>query len=85
MRWLAWCWDPDPTDSSYIVDYAFLLREADGSVTVEQDRHVEGLFSRAAWLETMTSVGCEARMVPCPHSELEPGSYELFVGIKPKS
>jgi SAM-dependent methyltransferase len=84
MRWLAWCWDPDPSDNTYTVDYAFLLREADGSVTVEHDRHLEGLFSRADWLATLTSVGFEARMVPCPHSELEPGSYEVFIGIKPQ-
>jgi SAM-dependent methyltransferase len=85
MRWLAWCQDPDPSDHTYIVDYAFLLREADGTVTATDDRHIEGLFPRAAWLETMTSVGFEARMVPCPHSELEPGSYEVFLGIRPKS
>ena len=32
----------------------------------------------------MTDAGFEARMVPCPHSDLEPGSYEVFLGIKPK-
>ncbi|MBM4409632.1 MAG: class I SAM-dependent methyltransferase, partial [Chloroflexi bacterium] len=46
FRYLAWCWDPDPADDTYVVDYAFLLREADGSVRVVHDRHVEGLFAR---------------------------------------
>ncbi len=51
MRWVAWTWDPDPTDSTYTVDYAYLLRAPDGSVRVEQDRHIEGLFARAEWLQ----------------------------------
>jgi SAM-dependent methyltransferase len=83
-RYLAWCWDPDPADSTYTVDYAFLFREADGSVRADRDRHVEGLFSRETWLATIADVGFTPRMVPCPHSELEPGSYEVFIGVKPK-
>jgi SAM-dependent methyltransferase len=83
MRYLEWTWDPDPADSTYTVDYAYLLRGPDGSVRVEHDRHVEGLFSRAEWLQVMADTGFEARMVPCPHSDLEPGSYEVFIGIKP--
>jgi SAM-dependent methyltransferase len=27
LRYLEWTWDPDPADSSYVVDYAYLLRE----------------------------------------------------------
>ena len=41
FRYLEWTWDPDPADDTYIVDYAFLLREPDGSMAVEHDRHVE--------------------------------------------
>ena len=47
VRFLEWTWDPDPLDTTYTVDYAYLLRDADGSVRVEHDRHVEGLFPRA--------------------------------------
>jgi hypothetical protein len=32
LRYLEWTWDPDSTDDTYIVDYAFLLREASGAV-----------------------------------------------------
>ena len=83
MRYLEWAWDPDPTDTTYTVDYAYLLRGPDGSVRVEHDRHIEGIFARAEWLQAMTDAGFGARMVPCPHSDLEPGSYEVFVGVKP--
>ncbi len=82
MRWIAWTWDPDPGDSTYTVDYAYLLRAPDGSVRVEQDSHIEGLFTRAEWLQAMADAGFEARMVPCPHSEVEPSLYEVFVGIR---
>jgi hypothetical protein len=85
LRYLEWSWDPDPTDSTYTVDYAFLLREADGSMCVEWDRHVEGLFARADWLRLMRAVGFEPKVVPFDHSELEPGQYELFVGTRPAS
>jgi SAM-dependent methyltransferase len=83
-RFLEWTWDPDPLDSTYTVDYAYLLREADGSVRVEHDRHVEGLFPRATWLRLLSEAGFQARSVPVEHSELEPGSYELFVATRPR-
>jgi SAM-dependent methyltransferase len=28
LRGVEWAWDPDPADTQYIVEYAFLLREA---------------------------------------------------------
>ena len=47
LRYLEWAYDPDPADTSYLVDYAFLLRAPDGRTRIEHDRHVEGLFPRA--------------------------------------
>ena len=77
-------WDPDPSDTTYVVDYAYLLRTPDGNVRLEHDRHVEGLFSRADWTGLLQTVGFEAaRSVPFEHSELEPGSHEVFVARKP--
>lgn len=84
MRYLEWTWDPDPDDSTYTVDYAYLLRDADGSVRVEHDRHVEGLFARATWLDKLADVGFKARVVRFEHTQVEPGSYELFVGERPR-
>jgi len=82
-RFLEWTWDPDPLDTTYTVDYAYLLREADGSARVAHDRHVEGLFPRATWLRLLEEAGFQARAVPVEHSELEPGTYELFVATRP--
>jgi SAM-dependent methyltransferase len=83
LRYLAWTWDPDPADTTYVVDYAYLLRTADGSVGVEHDRHVEGLFARADWLRLLREVGFDAaRAMPLEHSEVEPGRHELFVAVR---
>lgn len=76
LRYLEWTWDPDPSDDTYVADYAFLLRHRDGSVSVEHDRHVEGLFSRAQWLEWMREAGLPAR------GETDPWRREVFFGIR---
>jgi SAM-dependent methyltransferase len=80
LRYLEWAWDPDPTDTTYQVDYAFLLRGADGGVRVAHDRHVEGLFSRADWVRLLADAGFDARAIPYRHSEVD---YEItvFLGI----
>jgi SAM-dependent methyltransferase len=83
LRYLEWTWDPDPADNTYLVDYAYVLREADGSAHVELDRHVEGLFARGDWLRFLMQAGFTPKVVPFDHSELEPGSYEIFLGSKP--
>ena len=84
LRYLEWVWDPDPRDTEYTVDYAFLLRERDGSVRAVQDRHVEGLFARDRWLDLLAGVGFEARSVPLVLSDVEPGRHEMFVGRRPR-
>lgn len=83
LRYLEWTTDPDPTDTTYTVDFAFLLREPDGTVRVAHDRHVAGVFSRATWLRLLEEEGFRARAVPFEHSRLEPGSAELFLAAKP--
>jgi hypothetical protein len=59
------------------------LDEPEGSVSVERDRHIEGLFSRDEWLAWLAAAGFVPASVPFDHSELEPGTYELFVCRKP--
>jgi SAM-dependent methyltransferase len=82
LRYVEWTWDPDPGDTTYLVDYAYLLREADGSVNVQHDRYVEGLFARADWLRLLSEVGFHPSIVPFEHSELDAGAYEVFVARK---
>jgi SAM-dependent methyltransferase len=84
MRYLEWTWDPDPADRSYVVDYTCVLREGNGPVRVEHDRQVEGLFARAEWLRLLSGAGFAPSAVAFNHSELEPGSYEVFVCRRPE-
>jgi SAM-dependent methyltransferase len=85
MRWLSWQWQRHSDDTTYIVDYAYVLRDSDGSVHVEHDRHVEGLFRRATWSRLFDDVGFEYQAIPFEHSDLEPGTHEVFVCLRPAS
>ena len=82
MRYLSWSWDPDATDTTVVTDYTYALRDANGTVRVVHDRHVEGVFPRDTWLRLLSNAGFDPRVVPFNHSELEPGTYELFVCVK---
>ncbi|HVF39994.1 MAG TPA: class I SAM-dependent methyltransferase [Gemmatimonadaceae bacterium] len=84
VRYLEWTIDPDPLDTTYIVDYAIMIRGRDGSVRLEHDRHIEGLFSRADWLGWLSDAGFEGELVPCELSDVEPKSYEVFIARKPR-
>lgn len=83
LRYLEWTWDPDSADTTYLTNYAYLLRETDGTVRVELDQHVLGIFPRKTWLLLLKRVGFQPRSLPFDHSELEPGATEVFVAKKP--
>jgi len=83
LRYLEWTWDPDPADSTYLVDFAYLLRNEAGEIRVEHDRHLEGLFARAEWLQILTAAGFQAEAVPFEHSGVAAGLLELFIGVRP--
>lgn len=82
MRYLEWFWDPDPSDNQYIADYSYLLREVDGSVKVEYDRHICGLFRQQEWLDLIQQAGFIPGVLPFRHSEVPVGSI-FFTGKKP--
>lgn len=65
LRGVEWAWDPDPSDSTYQVEYALLLRDG-ASVRAVHDRHVEGLFSRDTWLGILGGVGFRVEVVERP-------------------
>jgi SAM-dependent methyltransferase len=76
LRYLEWAWDPDPADHTFEVAFAFLLREADGSVRVELDRHREGLFAREQWLSWLREAGFDPRI------RVDPWRQDTFVAIR---
>jgi SAM-dependent methyltransferase len=83
LRYLEWTSDPDPTDSTYLVDYAYLLREDGQPTRGAYDQHVCGLFGRGQWLRLLEEVGFRASVRPFEHSEVAPGTLEVFVAVKP--
>ena len=84
LRYLEWTFDPEPSDTTYLVDYAFLLHEDGQPTRVAYDRHVCGLFGRDEWLRLLVDVGFEqVEARPFDHSEMPPGSLEVFVAVRP--
>ncbi len=81
VRYLEWHIDPDPGDTRTRSEFAFLLREADGTVQVAHDTHEFGLFPRARWLQVLADVGFRARSVAEVTSE-DRLPREVFVGTR---
>lgn len=77
MRYLEWRHDPDPDDCTYTVDYAYLMQNPDGLVSLEHDRHIEGLFDRSTWLTLLKEVGFDA------HPLTDSFGRVNFYGYKP--
>jgi SAM-dependent methyltransferase len=63
LRYLEWTYDPDVTDTTYTVEYAYLLRENDGPAWVEHDRHINGLFPRAEWVRLLREAGFRPEII----------------------
>jgi SAM-dependent methyltransferase len=61
FRYLWWSWDPDRSDTTYLVDFAFMMRESSGAVHVVHDRHTEGVFPKAVWFAAFARAGLFAR------------------------
>jgi SAM-dependent methyltransferase len=83
-RYLEWTWDPDPADTWILTKYAFLLRQADGSVDVVHDTHRTGLFSRDTWLRLLAEAGFEPGAVTEQTDEPRM-PRELFTGRRPRA
>lgn len=82
LRYLQWRWDPDPADDWYLDDFVYLLREADGTMRVVQDRHRLGTFPRATWFRLLEEAGfAEARACGTGYEDEGVGA-EGFLAVK---
>jgi len=77
IRYIEWTFDSDPSDITYTVDFAYLLRENNGPVRVVHDTHVFGIFPRDTWLRLLRAAGFEPRAVA------DPWGREVFITTKP--
>lgn len=83
MRYLEWTWDPNSDDTSYQMHMVYLMREGDDTVRTAEDRHELGLFTHDDWMRLISQAGFEPISIPFEHSEIEPGSTFVFLGVKP--
>jgi SAM-dependent methyltransferase len=63
LRYVQWTTDPDPTDTTILVDFGILLSDEQGIVRVVHERQTHGLFPRALWLRLLRKVGFTASVV----------------------
>src|ERR1700682_1742500 len=77
VRYLQWTTDPDPSDTTYFVDFAILIRDPQGRMRLEHDRHTYGLFKRSEWLRLMRDAGFELNTISAIVDDFE---RDLFVG-----
>lgn len=57
VRFLQWVTDPDPRDTTYLVDFAILIRDERGQTRLVHDRHTYGLFPRGKWRSLLRQAG----------------------------
>lgn len=84
LRCISWSHDPDPTDTTHLTDFAFLLRE-DGEVHAVHDRHVFGLFGMGAWVRVLKQAGFHVRVIerPLPREVRDsPYTDRMFLCLK---
>lgn len=84
LRYVEWSHRTSTRAPVYENDFAYLLREADGSLRVEMDRHLCAAHPREAWLAAFRDAGfVDVRVIELQHSEVEPGRWFHLVGRKP--
>ena len=82
LRYLEWDWDPDPDDHTYVSLLAYVLRDADGSVSCFEDHNEFGLFNIAEWLAVIEEAGFKPSSLPHEHGEIGTGVSHAFLGVK---
>ena len=82
MRYMDWTFDPDPEDSTYLVDMTYVMRVGDAEPRVVQERWTEGLFAIPQWLALLADAGFEARHFTMDNDDAPMGS-NVFLAIKP--
>lgn len=82
VRYLEWCWDPDPTDTWVQTEYAFLFRHPGGRIESAHESHRTGLFGRDVWLWLLAEAGFEPSAVE-EETDEDRTPRTVFVGYRP--
>ncbi len=79
VRYLEWTYDADPTDSFASTHFAFIVREADGTMRTLSETHDFGLFPEATWVRLLGEAGFETEVVVEETDEERP-PRRMFLG-----
>ncbi len=71
---------PNPNDNKVESVFIYIIKNSDGSVRVEEDRHITGIFSINTWLSLMEQAGFRTKRLPYPVHENGRDAY-LLVGV----
>jgi SAM-dependent methyltransferase len=82
LRYLEWSTDDDPTDATYEVEFAIVLREPGRESRVVHDRHVLGVFPAHTWLHLLEATGFSTTAIP-GDPENEDALQPMFLGRRP--
>jgi SAM-dependent methyltransferase len=63
VRYVQWTTDPNPKDTTILVDFGILIRDEHGEARVVHERQNHGLFARAVWLRLLRDVGFRPSIV----------------------
>ena len=74
LRYMSWAHPAEVGATAHDLDFAIMLREADGSVEFFHDRHRCGLFPRDAWCEAFLYAG-----VAPPSIRRDPWQRDVFI------
>jgi trans-aconitate methyltransferase len=77
LRYFEWTFDPNPNDSTYTVDFVYMLRENCAPVRVIHDAHTCGVFSRAQWMRLLQESGLSK-----PECIPDPWGREVFLATR---
>jgi SAM-dependent methyltransferase len=67
LRYVQWTTDPDPSDTTILVDFGILIRDEQGAIRMLHERHTHGVFARSVWLRLLRKVGFKPTVVRDDH------------------
>lgn len=80
LQMLEWQWDPDPGDTTFQAEFAFILREGHDTRVVH-DRHTMALYDHATYVRALQAAGLE--LVPLDPMDLMDLAGEVFLARRP--
>ena len=81
LRYVEWTTDPDPSDTTYEVDFAVVLHEPGREARVVHDRHVLGVFPEHTWLHLLEGAGFSAQAIPARPDD-DDAPQPMFLGLR---